>query len=80
MELFIWLKRNKISAKKFSKMIGISEPSMSNILNKIVTPSLVVAIKILDATNGDIDVMHLLSEKSQNEWSLYQTKKSFTRK
>lgn len=70
MELDEYLWRNKIRQWKFAQKLGIMPHSLSRIVQKKVTPKLYVAVKIVEATEGQVSYRELLrpeDEKLMNE-------------
>jgi transcriptional regulator with XRE-family HTH domain len=61
--LKIYLESRGISQKEFSKMLGISQSSLSYYLNKKREPSLRIAKKIVSLTKGKVTIDDLLREK-----------------
>jgi transcriptional regulator with XRE-family HTH domain len=51
-----YIKENGLNQKKFAESIGIQPQWLSNILNNITKPSIAIAEKIYEATNGDITI------------------------
>lgn len=71
MDLDEYLWRNKIKQKDFACKVGIQSHSLSNIVKKKVNPSLYVAMKIVQLTEGQVDYIDLLKEESlkrYKEW------------
>lgn len=60
MELDEYLWRNKIKQWKFAQKLGILPHSLSRIVQKKVTPKLYVAVKIVEATDGEVSYRELL--------------------
>ena len=62
MDLNEYLWRNRITQKDFSKRIKIANHTLSLIVNKKVTPHLSTAIKIVEASEGQIEFRELLKD------------------
>ena len=62
MKLDRYLWENKISQKEFSKLIGISLRCLWLIVHQQSTPSLLNAMRIVKATDGQVTYEDLLSE------------------
>lgn len=65
MELDEYLWRNKIKQWKFAEKIGIMPHSLSRIVQKKVTPKLYVAIKIVEASEGQVTYRDLLRPEDE---------------
>lgn len=59
MNLKEYLKSRKFTYEEFSKMVGISRQSITNYINFRRRPSLWVALRIQEATNGKVTVEDL---------------------
>lgn len=70
MDLDEYLWRNRIKQWKFAQKLGIMPHSLSRIVQKKVSPKLYVAVKIVEATDGQVTYRELLrpeDEKLMNE-------------
>ncbi len=68
---YLWL--NRLTQHKFSKITGITRQSINAYIQGYRIPRYPVAIKIEQATKGQVTVMELLSnnystEESQENW------------
>lgn len=75
MELFIWLKKNRVNQKKMAHAIGISETTLSKIANRLTSPSLLVALQIQHYTKGKVRWEEMLSEKGEKKFNDYLNRK-----
>lgn len=62
-----WLTENKISQQDFGKQVGVTRGAIWQIANGVITPSLDLAIRIEDATQGGVRARDLLPEQDQSE-------------
>ena len=60
MELDYYLFKNKIKHKDFAKKIGIQPHHLSALVHKKVNPNLITAIKIYDASHGQISYKEMV--------------------
>lgn len=74
MELFIWMKKRRINQRKLAEHIGISEASLSNIVNRKTSPSLLVALQIQSYSKGQVKWEEMLSESSEKKLKSYLRK------
>lgn len=74
MELFSWMKRNRITGKQMAKDLKVSEPTISNVSSKKTSPSLLLALKIKFYTRGEIIFEHLLDDDDAKAWEKYLQK------
>jgi plasmid maintenance system antidote protein VapI len=65
MELDYYLFKNKMKIKDFAEKIGIFPHNVSRIVNRKVTPHLVIAIKIHKATDGLVSYEEMVGEKDR---------------
>jgi transcriptional regulator with XRE-family HTH domain len=62
MKLAKWLEKNGLSARAFARMIGVTPPTISNVIAGKGTPTLAIAARIEAATGGEIAITSHLSE------------------
>ncbi len=62
MDLDYYLWKNKITQRVFGKVIDMSESSLSHVVSRKGTPRLLTAMKIVQATKGDVTFVELLSD------------------
>ena len=67
MDLDEYLWRNKMKQWKFAQKLGIMPHSLSRIVQRKVSPKLYVAIKIVEATEGQVTYRELLRPEDQKE-------------
>lgn len=67
MKLKTYLKRNKLTAKQFSKLTGISPPSIHNYIHGKKTPSLDSADRIVRASKGRVTLRDLLDGANEQD-------------
>jgi len=63
MSLDEWLKQKELNAQEFADLVGVTQGYISRLRARKVTPSVVVAVAIRDATNGEVTVDDLLPRK-----------------
>lgn len=71
MDLISWLKANKIKQWQFAEMLGVSNITLSYIINKKQSPRLELALKIYFLTNKSIDLISLLSDEQYQEFEKF---------
>lgn len=62
MDLDEYLWRLKMSQGDFGELVGLSQRTVSLLVNKKVTPCLETAIAIFDATSGEVDYKDLVKK------------------
>ncbi len=67
MELDYFLFKYKIKNKDFAKKIGIQPHHLSALIHKKVSPNLITAIKIHDATNKQVSYKEMVRLKDRLE-------------
>lgn len=70
MDLFEWLRRNKITGKQLAKKIGIKNTYLYNVYGGYFIPSHKVAYNIYKATDGEVCIKfnrHSTSVETMNE-------------
>ncbi len=67
MELDYYLWRNKISQNAFAKKLHISLSTLSQVVCRKNSPSLLTAVKIVKATNGVVTYEDLLRTRDRLE-------------
>jgi len=72
MDIDEYLWRNKISQKKFSKKAGIAAHTLSILVHRHVSPKLVTAIKIIEASDNIITIEDLLRNSDREELKEYR--------
>ena len=60
MKLKDFLKKKKMSQKKFAKLCGVSEPTITRIVHGKISPNLTTCIKIQNATLNKVKHTDLL--------------------
>lgn len=71
MDLDEYMWRNKITNRKFGLRIGTHAQHVSTIKRKVITPSLMLAAKIIEASDGKVEMFDLMSDrdrKKYNDW------------
>jgi predicted transcriptional regulator len=63
MSLDEWMKQKEINSQEFGDLVGVTQGYISRLRGRKVTPSVVVAVAIRDATNGEVTVDDLLPRK-----------------
>ena len=63
MELEKYLKKHKITISEFSRIINYGKGNISRIIKGQIKPSLKTALKIEQATNGEVSVQKLAKGK-----------------
>jgi len=59
MKLKDYLKKKKIDVAVFARLVGVSQPYISQIANAKKNPSLEVALRIVDASKGKVTIREL---------------------
>lgn len=67
MKLATYLKRNRLTAKQFSKLAGVSPPSIHNYLHGKKIPSLPTAIRIVRASRGKVRLRDLVDASGEQD-------------
>lgn len=62
MDLDEYLWRLKMRQEDFGEIVGLSQRSVSLIVNRKVTPCLEMAIAIVEATDGEVSYRELLKK------------------
>lgn len=65
MELGLWLYKNRCKKVQMAADIGSHYQTIMAIAQGARTPTLLMALKIVEYTNGEVDFHELLSEKDQ---------------
>ncbi len=68
MKLKEYLKKNKISQKKFSDLVGVGYSHIGHIINGRRSPSLLLAQHIENITKGDVTVYELIDPKAPSRF------------
>lgn len=66
MELREFLIKEKISQADFAKKIGVTRARVNQIANKKMNPSIVLAYRIKEETNGRVSIEELISHGAPN--------------
>jgi len=61
MDLDEYLWRKKIKQKVFAEMVGVQLGTIHHLRRRAKTPSLSLALNIVDVTNGEIEIENLMS-------------------
>lgn len=62
MKLYQFLHENKIGVNEFAEIIGCSDPTISTVKFSKTSPNLLIAMKIHEATGGQVSFEDLLKE------------------
>jgi len=65
MQLKTYLKRNDITTRQFAESTGISAMSISRYARRLRVPTLEIASRIVDATQGKVTFRELMDIKEQ---------------
>ena len=66
MKLLEYLKKYRVTQRSFAKQVGVTEAYISQILNGLRSPSIRLAGKIEDKTEGNVTFKDLLEEDIRN--------------
>jgi DNA-binding XRE family transcriptional regulator len=67
MELYKWFWVRRVRGTDFAQTIGVTAQSVSNLSNRRYTPTLLTALKIYKATNGEVTPEELLNPDELKE-------------
>ena len=65
MKLNEYLKKSKVTKKGFAELVGISIPTLDNILNFRTDIRLSIAVRIIEETKGQVSAQELLPKHIQ---------------
>ena len=64
MKLAEYLRKNNITHGEFACMVGVQRPHITHILNGRKNPSIELAVRIEDATNGKVTLKDLMNPEA----------------
>lgn len=64
MKLKEYLKKQSITYKDFGKMIGVSQPFVTYMASGAKKPSLILMQRIIDSTNGEVNIGDFLNSET----------------
>lgn len=62
-----WRKKNNIILADFAERVQSTASSISRIERGVQSPSLALLVRIIDATNQDVDMFHFFMEWMRND-------------
>lgn len=68
MDLGLWLFKNKCKKVKMAADIGAHYQTIMSIAHGNQTPTLLMAVRIVEYTNYEVDFHELLSEKDKEDY------------
>jgi len=72
-DIYVWQKRTTL--KKMSEKIGVSMTCMSGLKRKVTSPHLLVAIKLIKESEGEISMEELLTDADKKKLKLWELKR-----
>lgn len=70
MDLAEYLFKKKIKRKDFAKIVGCTEAALSYICKRERTPNLLLAVRIVMASKGEVNFHELLTEEQEKKLGL----------
>lgn len=71
MELWIWLRKNKMTQKKLAEVLGISQAAVTNLVNGKNSPTLLTAMIIEEFTDNQVTWQELIDEDTKQKYENY---------
>ena len=78
MELREYLRYKKLTERQLASFIGISQQHLNRLINKVSNPSLILAKKIQDTTEGMVTIEDLINTELPSRLSIKRKKKKKT--
>lgn len=71
MELWIWLRKNKMTQKNLAEVLGISQAAVTNLVNGKNSPTLLTAMIIEEFTDNQVTWQELIDEDTKQKYENY---------
>lgn len=78
MRLSEYLKETKLTQEEFAALVGVTRPFITNILNGKRNPSIQLAIRIDEVTNGKVPLKDLLHPEAPSRLKKKEREKQKT--